>query len=222
MLKTVLETIEGVDDALKPFYAEAEGKYVLQVEGIDAHPEVSNLKNAYERTKADKATAAQKLKDMETRLSELGKDRPDEAKLAEERKRLEDQISEWKTKATDLEGKLTGVTRDRALMDALTASGVTNPTFVKAAQRLLADQVRMDGEHPMVDTGMGPKSLADFVKQWAAGEGKDFVTPSAGGGAKGTEAGSKSGPRTMTRDQFDALPVLEKAAASKEGVRLTD
>jgi len=56
-LKTVLDTLDGVDDALKPFYAETEGKFILQVEGVDSHPEVANLKSAYERTKADRDAA---------------------------------------------------------------------------------------------------------------------------------------------------------------------
>jgi hypothetical protein len=34
---------------------------------------------------------------------------------------------------------------------------------------------------------MGPRVLADFVKGWAASDGKDFVTPPQGGGAKGND-----------------------------------
>ena len=56
MLKTVIESTEGLDEALVPLYAEKDGKFVLQIEGVDAHPDVANLKSAYERVKEDRET----------------------------------------------------------------------------------------------------------------------------------------------------------------------
>ena len=54
MLKTVIDTTTGLNEALIPFYAERDGKYYLQIEGVREHPDVLNLVNAYESVKADR------------------------------------------------------------------------------------------------------------------------------------------------------------------------
>lgn len=189
MLKTVVESLDGLDEAMHDLYTETDGQYVLNVEGVDQHPEVANLKSAYERVKAKEAEARQKVKDAETQLAEAMKGKPDEAALAAERKSYEDKIAELEGRLTDTEGKLNGVTRDSALAAALTDAGVTNPAYQKAATAMLGAQVKMVDGKAVVDAGMGPVDVSQFVKRWAAGEGKDFVTPPAGGGAKGKDSG---------------------------------
>ena len=219
-LKTVLDTLDGVDDALKGFYTEADGKYVLDVEGIDAHPAVANLKTAYERTKADKAAASATLKDLQSQMAELSKNKPDEAALVAARKALEDQIAAEKARADGLQQQLTGVTRDRSLADALTAAGVTNPAFVRAATAMLAPSVKMENGAAVIETDMGPMALADHVKRWAASEGKDFVSPPAGGGARGNDRAA--GGRTMSLADFNTKSPKERAAIMAAGTTLTE
>jgi len=52
----------------------------------------------------------------------------------------------------------------------------------------------LDGESkPVVGRGKGPLALADHVKRWAAGDGKVFVSPPQGGGAKGVDKGTGKG-----------------------------
>jgi hypothetical protein len=220
-LKTVLESLDGVDDALKSFYAETEGKFVLQVEGVDDHPEVANLKNAYERTKRDKETERTKAQALAARIAELEKGAPDtaatQAKIADLQAKLDAEIA----KTGELSTKLTGVTRDRTLAEALTASGVTEPAFLKASQAMLSGMVKMgeDGT-AFVETPMGPKLVSAFVKDWAASEGKAFVTPAQGGGAKGQEQGAR--PGTIKRADFDQMSPAAKADAMKAGATLVD
>jgi hypothetical protein len=192
MLKTVVETLDGLDEAVKPFYAEADGKFVLQVEGIDAHPEVANLKTAYERVKADKDAAKLAEKKAKDDLASALKDKPDADALVKLRDELEGKINALTTENDGLKGQLTGVTRDRALADALTGAGVTNPTFQKAATAMLAGAVKLVDGKAGVETDMGPVDVAQHVKRWAASEGKDFVTPPAGGGSKGQDNGDKT------------------------------
>lgn len=206
MLKTVLETLDGVDDAVKSYYTEIDGKFVLQIEGVDAHPDVVNLKTAYERVKADKSKAAEERDALKAKVSALPEDfdpekwaklkdgKPDEAALIKVREALEAERDEWRGK---YEATITTMQRnavDRDLTDALNAAGVNNPTFVKAARTLLSGAVKIgeDGK-PFVETDMGPQALSEHVKRWAAGEGKDFVTPPQGGGAKGGQGGAKGG-----------------------------
>ncbi|WP_332719257.1 hypothetical protein [Pelagibacterium mangrovi] len=48
-LKTILDTLDDVPEVLHAEYKEVDGKFVLDLEGIDAYPTVVNLKTAHER-----------------------------------------------------------------------------------------------------------------------------------------------------------------------------
>jgi hypothetical protein len=193
MLKAVLETLEGVDDAVKSFYTESDGKFVLAVEGVDDHPEVANLRNAYTRTKEDREKAKGETATLKAQIAELQKGAPDTAATQAKLTQLQEQLDAKIAEATDWQGKYVGVTRDQTLQQALQAAGITNPTFVKAATTMLSGKVKI-GEDGTVyaETPMGPKMVNDFVKSWAAGEGKDFVAPPSGGGAGGSKGGGAS------------------------------
>jgi hypothetical protein len=221
-LKALLETLDGVDDAVKPFYAEADGKFVLQVEGVDDHPDVANLKNAYSRTKADKESAKQEAATLKAQIEELRKGAPDTAATQAKITQLQEQLDAANAKAGEWQTKYTGVTRDQALTGALQSAGITSPTFLKAAQAMLSGMVKLgeDGS-AYVETGMGPKVLGDFVKGWAASEGKDFVTPPKGGGAGGTDQ-TRTGT-TMKRSDFEKLdPAAQQKAIVTDKVTLVD
>jgi hypothetical protein len=204
-LKALLDTLEGVDDAVKPFYAEKDGKFVLSVDGIDDHPDVASLRNAYGRTKEDREKAKRDVDTLKAKIAELEKGAPDTAATQAKLTAMQEQLAAAEAKAGEWQTKYTGVTRDQALTGALQTAGITNPTFLKAAQALLAGQVKLaDDGTAIVETGMGPKMLGDFVKGWAASDGKDFVTPPAGGGARGRDGqqqGKPTGNIGGTRDE---------------------
>ncbi|MDQ7776294.1 phage scaffolding protein [Paracoccus aminovorans] len=208
-LKTVVDTLDGLDEAMKALYTEKDGKFVLDLEGVDAHPEVANLKSAYERVKADKATLKTEADKARDDLAAALKGKPDEAALVAERQRLEKERDDWKTKAENAEVQITGITRDNALTTALTAAGITDPGLQRGAVAILRDQVKMVDGKPVVETDMGPKALADHVKHWTASEGKSFVTPPVGGGAEG---GDKAGRKSLA-EMGDA----ERLALAREG-----
>jgi len=74
-LKTVVEKLDDVPEAFRGEYKEQKQGdktvYVLDLDGVDAHPGVVNLKSAFERVKVDKqrlttdlATANAKVKDL--------------------------------------------------------------------------------------------------------------------------------------------------------------
>lgn len=218
MLKTVLESLDGLDETVQSLYTQADDKFILNVEGINEHPEVSNLKSAYERVKADKKTAAEERDAFRARLEGLPEDfdpkeweklkkggKADPEELVKLRQTLESERDEWKGK---YEGEVTRnrqMAIERTLDAALAEQGVTNPTYVKAARVLLSSQVQVDGEgNPVVDTDMGPVPLSDHVKRWVAGEGKAFVTPPSGGGAKGNDGSSTSNTGKKAKDMNEA------------------
>ena len=70
-LKAVVESLEGVDDALHGEYTEAEdGKFYLSVDGVDNLPTVKGLANTLKRFK-EVAPDASRLKSKMDRLAEL-------------------------------------------------------------------------------------------------------------------------------------------------------
>lgn len=208
MLKTVLESLEGVDDAVKPLYAETEAGFVLQIDGIDSHPDVANLKRAYERVKTDKTTLASERDALQQRIEGLPEDfdpkkweqfkkggQADPEELVQLRQTLEAERDEWKGKFETLAES----NRKRAVQDAVSAAlseqGVPE-TLRKGAALAMLDgkKVELQGDTPTIETDMGPMALSDYAKRWAAGEGKGYVAPPKGGDAKGKERGAVGKP----------------------------
>jgi hypothetical protein len=120
-LKALLETLDGVDDAVKPFYAERDGKFVLDVEGVDDHPDVANLKSAYSRTKDDREKAKIEAATLKAQIAELQKGAPDTAATQAKIAQLQEQLDAAKETAGEWQTKYTGVTRDQALANSLQA-----------------------------------------------------------------------------------------------------
>lgn len=221
-LKTVLETTEGLDESIAQLYTENDGKFVLAVEGVDEHPDVANLKNAYERVKLDREAARKERDEYKAKAGGIPEDfdaekwsklkdgKPDEAALIKLRKELEAERDEWKGKFETATETARKNALDRDLTDALTAAGVTNPAFAKAARTMIAGNVRIDEQgNPFVETDMGPLNLAEHVKRWTSGEGKDFVTAPKGGGSKG-------GDGTVPSKKWNEMTSGEKTRLFRE------
>jgi hypothetical protein len=222
-LKAVLDTLDGIDDAVKPFYTETDGRFVLAVVGVDDHPEVANLRNAYARTKEDREKAKGEAQTLRAQMDELKKTAPDTAATQAKLAQMQEQLEAANAKANEWQGKYVGKARDEALTQALNAAGIVNPAFVKASQALLAGQVKLgDDGTPYVETAMGPKVLGDYVKSWAGSEGKDFVAPPSGGGAGGSKGGGGTGARTIPRAEFEGMAPDARMKAIREGATLTD
>lgn len=157
-LKALLETLDGVDDAVKPFYAERDGKFALDVEGVDDHPDVANLKNAYGRTKDDREKAKTEAATLKAQIAELQKGAPDTAATQAKLASLQEQLDAAKAAENDWRGKYVGKARDEALTSALQASGVTNPTFLKAAQAMLSGMVKLSDDGTATVDGDGAET----------------------------------------------------------------
>ena len=225
-LKTVVENIEDVSEAYRDLYEEgADGQYVLSVEDVDNHPDVKNLRTAYDKEK-DKRTRFSKDSDELKKLkSELPEDF-DSSKWEELKRKAEQTGDDQKVKQVqdEYERKLAELTQERdtlkeqmhaksiesELSQALESAGVTSPSLKRGASALLKGEVRQDDEEKVVmDTKMGPKPVAEAVKQWAStDEGKDYVTPAKGAGAKGTSS-------TKTSKKFADMTGSELAEVRK-------
>lgn len=217
-LKTVLETTEGLNEALIPFYTEHDDKFVLQIDGVREHPDVANLRVAYDREKEGAKALKAELADLKAKIANLPEDFDPEkwAKLKDGKADEAAQIKlrqEYEAKIEKLEGEVATVKEaarktaiERDLTDALTAAGFTDPAVLDLARTKLAGEVRIgDDGKAVIETDMGPITPAERAKRLANGEWKALVTAPKGGGSKSGE-----GSGTVTKEQFASMGDKER------------
>jgi len=75
-LRTILDTLEELDEPLRALYIKNDetGKYVLEIEGIDDHPVVHALKNAYNQEKLKRVQDHTRTVEVEERLKSFPED----------------------------------------------------------------------------------------------------------------------------------------------------
>lgn len=194
------DATKGLKDNLTAALDEAkEAKRKLRAASEIKPEDLSALETENDKLRADLATANKTVKDATA-------------------------AAEKATKALTTEQSVTHkLIAENGLREQLAANGVTNPVHQKAAMALLGSQVQVVSEGDTRVAKAGDKALADFVKEWSAGdEGKHFVAAPAnsGGGAPGGGKGATG--KTMLRSAFDALPPIEQHAFIKDGGVPTD
>lgn len=70
-LKAVLENLDDLDEGVSGFYKEVDGKFVLDIEGIDDHPRVRGLVTANNTNKSKRDEYKTKVADLEAKLAEI-------------------------------------------------------------------------------------------------------------------------------------------------------
>lgn len=206
-LKVTVENLDDVQEELRSFYRETDGAYVLDVDGVDEHPDVKNLRSAYQAEKQKRQEQGQKLRDAQDKLEELEskpkgeQTQKDKDEIVRLRAQLEQERDNAVNRASELEKQVYKLTVQNQLDDALKDAGITTPAFQRAAKAMLSDSIKVQDGKPFFDTDMGPIGLREYVKRWAATEGSDFVNPPRGAGAKSQSGGgnlSKKKPEEMS------------------------
>jgi len=209
-LKVTVASLDDVQEHLKQYYTETEGGYVLQVEGVDDHPDVKNLKNAYTAEKSKRAEYSGKVAALEAKLAELeSKPAPsakDDAEMLRIRAAIEAERDDYKAKYEAAEKRVYGLTVETQLDGLIREVGITDAVFAELAKEHLAKGVKVTDSGPIVETDMGPISLAEHVKRFATGKGKAMVAKPIGGGA----GGSSGGALKVTKEQFAAMGDKER------------
>jgi len=248
-LKAILDSAEGLDEAIKPFYLEADGKFVLQIEGVQNHPDTLALKNAKDREAEGRRTIKAELDELKARFQGLPEDftveefnrLKDEGKgsvddrLKEQRERLTTQFNTEKATLTADRDKYKNIAEKRvveqSLTDALVAAGV-GKQFIKAAKALLKDEIKVAYEGDEILATIKSLPLSSAIKEWAESEeGKEFVVaPNNGGGGNTGVKGKPSSQNNPFKKETLNLteqgrlkredPDLAKQLASEAGVTL--
>lgn len=107
-LKAILESLDGLPDAVKSEYKKGDdGKFHLDVEGIDDHPGVGALKRAKDHEKSERQKVAKQLSDLQAQLDALTEERDGILKGAIPKGDVEKLEGSWKQKLEKREKELT-------------------------------------------------------------------------------------------------------------------
>lgn len=219
-LKTVLDDIEGIDDAVKPFYVEKDGRYILDAEGVDDHPDVANLKNAYQRVKEDREAVRQEMAKLRQTIDGLPEDfdpekweefkagkgkGADPQELVRLRETLERERDDWKARYEEREAELTRTQVRDALNRALADAGVPEPLRNGARLEMLERVTPQFGKGGVVvETDMGPMDIGEYAKRWVARDGSAYVAKGQGSGASGGRPpGANNDSNPFAKDTFN-------------------
>jgi hypothetical protein len=251
-LQLVVDSLDGIPDALKGEYAEKDGKFHLNVDGIE---DTSGLKSALdkERTKArdfeKKVKRWEALGKTDEEISKLLADHEEAARKKAESegdfdKVLKQHQDKWAKEKGDLERELTAArTSERGaiigtgVLAALTKAGATeegldllpdrlsarvNPETVDGKRVLKIMQA--DGETPMAGSGKdGLATLDDLVKEAASKWPSLFKgTGNSGSGKEPGKGGFGNSGKTITRADWEKMSPAEKQSKHRDGFKVVD
>lgn len=192
LLEKLDETMAGYDTDIRELKKQLRGKDGVKPEDL------ASLEKELEAEKAARQTA-------EASLKKLTKDYETE-----------------KVARTELEGSVNRSTADaevRRELSALKLSGGKLEELVEGYVPRVAVKIENGSRVAYI----GDKTVKDYFAEWKETRGKEFIDApvNQGSGAEGG-AGKPAGAKVMQRAAFDALPVSEKLAFTKEGGTLTD
>lgn len=106
-LKAILESLDGLPDTVKSEYKKGDdGKFHLDVEGIDDHPGVGALKRAKDYEKSERQKVVKQVSDLQTQLDALTEERDGILKGAIPKGDVEKLESSYKEKLAKREKEL--------------------------------------------------------------------------------------------------------------------
>lgn len=251
-LKLTVDSLDGIDTAHHALYTEKDGKFHLDVDGVE---DTAGLKSALERERKANRESAAKIKKWEA----LGKSDEEIAQLLadheeSERKKAEGEgdfnkvlkqhQDKWTKEKADLEAELTaaraserGAIIGTSVMAALTKAGATEEgidllpdrlasriTFETVDGKRVLKIMQADGETPLAGTGKdGLATFDDLVKE-AVGKWPSLFKGSGNSGS-GKEPGNGSPEgkgKTITRVEYEKLSNADRRAKLKAGFTIVD
>ena len=135
VLKLELESLDGIDDSLKGFYSEADGKYRLNVDGVE---DTGALKRAKEHEKEARKAAEAKARELADQIAALQK--------AQEQNRDEGHRKAGDVEALDKSWQEKLARREKELADQLTQrDGYINKLLVDSVAMRMASDLAVEG-----------------------------------------------------------------------------
>jgi hypothetical protein len=250
-LQLVVDTLDAIPEALRSEYTEENGKYRLNVDGLE---DTSGLKSALDKERKTARELDKKVKRWES----LGKT-DDEIKelLAAneeaERKRAEGEgdfnkilgqhRSKWDKEKSDLEAELTAARASErsAIIETSVLGALTKAEATAEGLDLLPDRLasrihletvegkrvlkimQADGETPMAGSGKdGLATFDDLVKEATAKWPSLFKGSGQRGSGKEPGRGTGGEGKTIARADWEKLSATDRQAKFKDGFKITD
>ncbi len=244
-LKASIDSLDAVAEPLREFYAEKDGKFVLQAEGLTPTARVNEfrdnnlalkrqideLTSRYDGVDPDKfrELSEREQKQRDRKLIDAGKvDELVAERVAAMKADADKQIGTRDASLAALTKQLESVLVDNAIRDHAAKASV-RPTAIEDAL-LRAKQVfrlqdgkavPMEGDKPIYGKDGEPMTMGEWFGGLSERAPHLFET-SAGTGATGSTWAAATGSKSMTRAQFEALGPTERMTAAKARIQLTD
>jgi len=161
MLQFEIESLEGLDDNQKALYVEHDGKFRLQVEGIDPADE---LKNALKKERENSKSSAQRLAELESQLREAEQSKLEESQQFEQLYRSEkEQRAKDKENYESLKKQIAEKERDTMAVEVV--SKLTRDTAkAEALKRFALDHMVIMPDGTVEINGMTSIELSEKLK----------------------------------------------------------
>lgn len=212
-IKAILKNLEDAPQAMREFYEEKDGVYILAIEGVQEHPDVTGLKKALDDEKEFRRKRTKELEEANKKLERVPDDfdideynrlkdsdggKVDE-KLKEQRERLTAQHKkELEKKDQEIRERdelINSQVKMSTLRKALTEAKIA-PHFQGAVEAMFSQRLTIEGKGQDAQVLLDEKPIAEYLKDWAASDdGKHFVAApgNTGGGTGGKPGGSGKG-----------------------------
>lgn len=249
-LKAILDSLDGLSDELKKLYAQKDGKFHLDVEGLIPASKLDEFRTNNIALLKEKDALTEKLKGFDgidvAKLKELqateqkvkegqliaaGKfDEVFASKLDPIKKEFQTQLDATKKENQALHSRLETLMIDDQLTKLATTKGL-RPTaiddMIARGQRVfkLKDgkpvALGQDGAQILTKSG-DPVTMQTWIDSLAT-DAPHLFQSSSGGGANGNNGNLPPGTKTMKRADFDALDSQSKMTFTvKDGGKVLD
>ena len=233
-LKAVLDSLEGLaPEFAKEYKQGSDGRYYLDIDGIDEHSDIGALKRAKDYEKAERQKLAAKLKEVQASLEALTEERDNILKGALPKADVEKLEESWKQKLAKREQELTEQINNlnghlqRILVDNVAQQIATE---ISKAPALLLPHIKqrlkvefVDGK-PVTkvldeDGSISALSIEDLKKEMVA---NPIYAPiiigskASGGGAEGGQRGGALGTRKLDYAKATPAEIVADIKARKQ------
>lgn len=250
-LKALYESQDEVPEALRDFYVDDKGKFVLAVDDIDSHPKVRGVITANKENVRKRDEFKAKVSDLEAKLSGIPEDfdaeqwttlkagadpaKKDEqiqsmkqiyeGKIANLQKSYDEKLAAKDTDLAERDGYIDQSLVVNGLKDHLLEVGV-NPDLLDGALSSLRPSVKVQRDdkgqrRAVVETDLGEIDVGTFVKDWAGSKGKAYLRTPTGPDPKGS-ARAINGSKTISRATWDTMSPADRMTKAKDGFKVVD
>lgn len=226
-LKAILTSLEGISEELKKEYTEKDGKFYLNIEGVDEHPSVGALKRAKQHEKDLRQTAETAQRAAEDKVSTLEADIEGLRSGAIPKADYEALKTSFATKTQEQQAAFdTKYNKQSALIEKhmLDGTALAMATEISTAPTLLIPHIRgrlkleeVDGELTVsiLDiTGKPSAATLDDLKKEML-QNKTFAPILIGSKASGSGATGGSGGGSASKP-FNELSEAERTKFAKD------